>query len=225
MKTLKNLLIISVVFCLTGCITLNLLDDIKADSRPFQAVWKVDRIEGIKQSTAANGEKVWTFVGQHNSYLLNIKDDDSRIISRNITTVLNNPDLDKQNIEFTKTINCSTGNEKDKVQNIFSCKNTLIQYSVNNLTETEKLNVQKALFLHDNGRDVPFRFTLAGEIRPKEASNSNVIVLKSPAGIEFVREEQHFSPKVFLLPFSVIGDIVTSPLQIAGYILIMNDKP
>ncbi|EGM1344992.1 hypothetical protein IRO23_003236, partial [Salmonella enterica] len=71
----------------------------------------------------------------------------------------------------------------------------------------------------------PFYFTLAGKIQPKDADNENEILLKSSHKINFTRDKKHFSAKVLLMPFSIIGDVVTAPFQAIGYIIIMNSLP
>ncbi|HFW2138722.1 TPA: hypothetical protein ACIA5K_002262, partial [Salmonella enterica subsp. enterica serovar Virchow] len=68
-------------------------------------------------------------------------------------------------------------------------------------------------------------FTLAGKIQPKDADNENEILLKSFHKINFTRDKKHFSAKVLLMPFSIIGDVITAPFQAIGHIIIMNSLP
>ncbi len=58
-----------------------------------------------------------------------------------------------------------------------------------------------------------FYFTLAGKIQPKDAGNENEILLKSSHKINFTRDKKHFSAKVLLMPFSIIGDVITAPFR------------
>ncbi|EDS8105776.1 hypothetical protein GP161_002270, partial [Salmonella enterica] len=79
--------------------------------------------------------------------------------------------------------------------------------------------------VHENDPGSPFYFTLAGKIQPKDAGNENEILLKSSHKINFTCDKKHFSAKVLLMPFSIIGDVVTAPFQAIGYIIIMNSLP
>lgn len=223
MKTIRTISLIAINYCLSGCMTSSLLDTIKTESAPTAEVWKTDEIKSIKPSTTTNGEKTWTFIGEDNNYQLDIKDDDINTITRNFVTLLNNPHIDKSIIDFSKQLYCSTDSKK---QNEFHCvRPSDISYSYKSLTEEEKSKVREAFYVHENDPGSPFYFTLAGQIQPKDADNENEILLRSSHTINFTRDKKHFSAKVLLMPFSIIGDVVTAPFQAIGYIIVVNSLP
>ncbi|MFP5735236.1 MULTISPECIES: hypothetical protein [Salmonella] len=226
MKIIKIISAIAMSYFLSGCMTSSLLDTIKTESAPTTEVWKTDEIKSIKPSTTTNGEETWTFVGEDNNYQLDIKDDNINTTTRNFVTLLNNPHIDKRIIEFSKQLYCSTDSKKENKQNEFHCvRPSDIGYSYKSLTEEEKSKVREAFYVHENDPCSPFYFTLAGKIQPKDADNENEILLKSSHKINFTRDKKHFSAKVLLMPFSIIGDVVTAPFQAIGYIIIMNSLP
>lgn len=223
MKTIRIISLIAINYCLSGCMTSSLLDTIKTESAPTAEVWKTDEIKSIKPSTTTNGEKTWTFIGEDNNYQLDIKDDDINTTTRNFVTLLNNPHIDKSIIDFSKQLYCSTDSKK---QNEFRCvRPSDIRYSYKSLTEEEKSKVREAFYVHENDPGSPFYFTLAGKIQPKDADNENEILLRSSHTINFTRDKKHFSAKVLLMPFSIIGDVVTAPFQAIGYIIVVNSLP
>ncbi|EGX8054225.1 hypothetical protein Q6W56_003851 [Salmonella enterica] len=216
---------IFISYCLTGCITKSLLNNIE-EEQTTSVAWKKDSIMSIKPSTTISGEKTWTLIGKDNSYQLDTTNDYNST-SRNIVTLLYNKDLEASRFIFPTSFGCRTDSKsKSSTENHFSCgdlKN--VGYIIPKTATDEQKEQIKNVFLAGGMMGSPYYIKLSGTIKDPEVNHGDGIFFSVPREITFWRKEKSFSAKALLLPFTVIADVVTSPFQAIGYLIIMNSIP
>lgn len=210
---------------LTSCITAKLHNFI-AKSESIQNTEK-DRIIGIDvykdKDNISNKEKI-IFIGNQNNYILSSAGKDIADILLKFNDISADVDFLSNDPKTTFFV----------AQHDFTTQATFeLSYKFDDKTLTPRQTHE--LLLHgfkmcDDCSYPTFIYSInniTGTIQDGSAKNKNTDALYflTPVDIELSKEGATFSPLILLYPLSVVADIITAPIQLIGYVVIINSLP